>query len=180
MALTITVVAGAALLLGIESSMQSTEEALEQTIAGGMALQLIDEVMGNRYVELGVSPYQTVLMPSADEAAPGTRELYDDCDDFNGWESQPAVDCYGVELGADDGTGGTRNPHFQAPGGFFDNWRQEVDVYYVSGSNLTTPLPAGTPSDYRVVEVRIYKDDPARGLHKLVTLRRVIPYVPAL
>ena len=180
LAISVAALAGSVLLLGITSSLQTTDEALQQTIANGMAQQLMDEVLGGRYMELGCTPYDTYLQPGSVEKAPGTRELYDDIDDYNGVRSQPPTDPWGIELGKDDGEGGERHPDFQAPAGFFDNWRQEIDVYYVGQSDLTTRLPAGQVSDYRAVVVRIVYVDPERGERVLAELRRVVAYVPPI
>jgi hypothetical protein len=106
--------------------------------------------------------------------------LFDDIDDYNGWESAPPEDCWGIALGTDDGEGGQRHPGFQAPAGLLDDWSQQIEVYYVDESDLTSRLPAGQVSDYRVVEVRIVDEDPNRGRRELVKLRRVVPYVPPL
>ncbi len=175
LAIVIAALAGSVLLLGISTSLQTTNTSMYGTIACGMAQQLMDEIVGSRYCELGVDPYQTTLGPGADET---TRQMYDDVDDYNGLRSQPPKDFYGVALGKDDGLGGQRNPLFQAPGGFFNNWKQEVDVYYVSATDLKTKLPASQASDYRMVEVRITYIDPAQGTRVLAKLKRLVPYVP--
>ena len=147
------------------------------TIARGMAQQLMDEIIGSRYCELGVDPYQVSLGPGADETS---RQMYDDSDDYNGLRTKPPKDFYGIALGKDNGLGGQRNALFQVPAGFFDNWQQEVDVYYVSEANLSTKLAAGQTSDYRVVEVRIVYIDPNLGRKELVNLKRVVSYVPPM
>ncbi len=153
LAISVAALAGSVLLLGITSSLQTTNEALQQTIANGMAQQLMDEVVGGRY---------------------------HDVDDYDGVRRQPPTDPWGIELGKDDGEGGQRHPDFQAPAGFFDNWRQEIDVYYVGESDLTTALPAGQIRDYRAVVVRIVYVDPERGERVLAELRRVVAYVPPI
>jgi type II secretory pathway pseudopilin PulG len=180
LSISVAALAASVLLLGITSSVQTTDEALQQTIAGGMAQQLLDEVVGGRYMELGCSPYDTYLCPGAAETAPGTRELFDDIDDYNGFRSRPPTDLWGIGLGKDDGEGGERHPDFQAPAGFFDNWREEIDVYYVSPSDLTAGLAAGQVSDYRAVVVRVLYVDPEGGERVLAELRRVVAYVPPL
>ena len=162
-------------MLGISTSLQTTNTGMYGTIARGLAQQLMDEIVGNRYCELGVDPYQYPLGPGADETS---RQFYDDSDDYNGLRTQPPKDFYGVALGKDNGTGGQRNPLFQTPNGFLDNWKQEVDVYYVSSTDLKTKLAAGQTSDYRMVEVRIIYNDPVRGARSLAELKRVLPYVP--
>jgi type II secretory pathway pseudopilin PulG len=177
LAIVIAAMAGSILLLGIATSLQATKANMYAAIANGLAQQLMDEIVGCRYCELGVDPYQYPLGPATDET---TRQTYDDIDDYNGLRTQPPTDFYGIALGKDDGVGGQRNPLFQAPSGFFANWKQEVDVYYVSSTDLQTELGPGLTSDYRMVEVRIIYNDPQRGPQVLAKLKRVVPYVPFL
>ncbi len=177
-AVSITAIAGSILLLGTTTSLQATDDSLRRTIALGLAEQLLDEVLGARYMEYGTSPYQTPLLSGSDEAATGTRELFDDVDDYNGVLAQPPEDLWGVPLGTEGTAGLQRHPNFQLPPEFFDRWRQEVSVYYVSESDLATPLADGQTSDYRAVDVRIVRDDPQRGVQELARLRRVVSYVP--
>ncbi len=179
-AISVTAIAGSALLLGISASVQGADDAMRRTIAHGMAEQLMDEVMGCRYMPLGGDPYQTPIGPSAAKAAAGTRAAFDAIGDFNGYRSQPPVDRYGVALGLDNGQGGLRNAAFRCDPAFLQNWRQEVDVYYVADSNLTTQLPSGQTSDYRAVEVRIVYADSQSGPVTLAQLRRVVTYVAPL
>jgi len=153
-AISITAIAASVLLLGIHSSLQTTDEALEQTIAVGMAQQVLDQVVGSA--------------------------TFDEIDSYENVVNQPPVDRWGIPLGDDDGEGGRRHPHFRAPAGFFDRWRQEIEVHPLSESDLTTPLPDGAASDYRAVEVRIVYDDPNRGPRELAKLRRVVAYVEPL
>lgn len=153
MSIAITAIAGSALLMGIHTSLQATGESLGQTIAGGLAEQLMDEILG---------------------------QPYDDIDDYNGLRRLPPADAWGIALGKDDGEGGLRHANFQVTNRILDNWRQEVDVYYVDESDPSTPLPAGQTSDYRMVEVRIVQVDPDRGNRQLATLRRVVAYVPPM
>ncbi len=179
-AIALTAIAGSALLLGTTASIQNTDDAMRRTIANGMAQQLMDEAVGSRYLELGTNAYDTVLKPNATEAATGNRSLFDDIADFNGFRSQPPKDSYGVALGTDNGQGGQRNPNFRASSDFLQYWRQEVDVYYVSETNLNTRLPSGQTSDYRAVEVRIIYDNPQLGPMELAKLRRIVTYVAPL
>lgn len=198
--ISIAALAGSVLLLGTTSSIQSTTEALKQTVASGMAQQLMDEVVGSRFVELVYDSDGKPLGPEAvvfgRDAGEVTRDEFDDVDDYNGYssgsesESSPPKDPWGINLGKDDGEGGEREGSFWAPLSvsengreaidLFRNWRQEVDVYYVDESDLTTRLPAGQVSHYRVVEVRIIDDPPDRNARELVKLKRVVAYVPPL
>jgi type II secretory pathway pseudopilin PulG len=177
-AIAMTAIAGSVLLLGTASSLQTSEDALQRTIANGMAQQLMDEALGGRYMEFGGSPYDAVPAPGGAELSGGGRRLYDDVGDFNGFRGQPPTDLYGVALGTDNGQGGQRPAAFQCPAGFFQNWRQEIDVYYVDGGNPAVRLAPGRTSDYRAVEVRVVYNDPSRGARELARIRRVVAYVP--
>jgi type II secretory pathway pseudopilin PulG len=175
--MTITAVAGSALLLGIAAAIDTTQAAEEQTIALGLAQQLMDELAGLPYCEPGTGPYQAVLGPESGESG-GDRSRYDDLDDFHGLVQQPPLDLWGVPLGADNGAGGTRHPAFAAPPGAFSAWRTEVEVYYVSNSDLATRLAQGVTSNHRAVQVRVLANPPGQGSRSIIELRRVFAYVP--
>lgn len=73
-ALTITAVAASALLLGVTSSLHTTSDCLEQTIAAGMAQQVLDEVVGANRIE----DYNALRrQPSVDPNFPVTSEYFD-------------------------------------------------------------------------------------------------------
>jgi MSHA pilin protein MshD len=178
-ATSITAVAGSALLLGISSSLKTTNDVLYQSLAAGLAQRLMDEIAGKLYCGDPTVPYQYPLGPNAYESGSVCRERYDDIDDYNGFSCQPPKDCWGVAIGTDDGQGGTRDPKFQISSSHFANWQQSVSVYYVNSANLSQALPAGQTSDYRAAEVKIYFKDPNQGTRLLTTLRRVFTYVPS-
>ena len=175
----ITAVASAAVLLGVVSSIDATDANLQQTLAIGMAQELMDEIASQRYVELGGNPYATVLQPDAGELAGPGRSLFDDIDDYNGYVCQPPTDRWGVALGQDNGQGGVRNPAFQARTGYFSRWHQTVDVYYVNDANGAQALPPGSTSNSRAVRVRILVDDAVRGPQIRAEITRVFGYVPS-
>lgn len=186
-AMTILSVAGGAILLGVDSAVQTTNDCLERTIAGGMARQLLDEVLGARYsdyVESGGVTLDTAhasqLGPTATKSATNTRELFTSIGDYHGFRAQPPVDAWGVALGQDGGELRTRHPNFRAPTSMIRQWRQEIDVYYVSGTDLSPASPQGQTSDYRAVEVRIVRVDAQRGNRVLASLRQVVAYVSPL
>ncbi len=177
-AISITAIAGAALLWGIESSIQTTQYGLEQTIARGIAEQLVDEALGWAYCSDPSEPYQWPLCPNAWEAGGTARERYNDIDDFTGFTRTPPVDAWGVMLGTDNGEGGKRHANFCVGARFFDNWKEEIEVYYVSPADFSVRLANGKVSDYRAVEARVVVDSPQRGRRELAKARRVVTYVP--
>lgn len=177
-ALSITAMAGAVLLLATEGVLETTNDAVAQTIAQGMAAQLIDEVIGARYHEPGDSPYSTSLTANSYERGGTGRERYNDADDYNGYISTPPKDLYGRELGKGAEDGRLRNVNFRAPGQDFTKWTQRIEVYYVSATNPTLRRPASQPTDYRAVEVTIERKEPNGSVRPLAKLRRVFCYVP--
>ena len=171
-AITIAAIAGSALLLGTSSSIETTDDAMRQTIAYGMAQQLMDEIVGCKYAAIG----------STSGTTSGSRQSFDEVADFNGYRSQPPTAPYGIALGTENGQGGSRNATFQASAAYLQYWRQEVDVYYANESNLATKLSTGTTGDnvVQVVEVRIMYNDPKYGAVPLAQIRRVVTYAPPL
>jgi type II secretory pathway pseudopilin PulG len=168
-ALSLTAMAGAVVLLTVETSLDAADQALEQTIAAGMAEQLLDEVLGAAYGD----PGETALAPDLGETLGGGRQQFDEIGDYNGYSAQPPVDRWGRPLGLGDDADESRLASFRAPAGAFDSWRQEVKVYYVDEGNLSKDLTVGQTSDFRAVEVII-----SRQNVELARLRRVVAYVP--
>lgn len=152
MAISITALAGSVLLLGVHASLQTTEDARRQTIASGLAQRLMNEVVG----------------------APSIEEI----DKYDGFESHPPRDAWGVALGTDDGKGGQRAATFQVPAGLLSKFAWEVRVHRVDPSDLTARLPAGAPSDYRLVEVRVTCNAPNTAPRELARLQSVVAHVP--
>jgi type II secretory pathway pseudopilin PulG len=175
----ILAITGAAVLLGIANSIDSTDSNLELILAAGMGQQLMDEIAGQRYCEPGGDPYSPTLGPDAGEQAGPGRSLFDDIDDYQGYACQPPTDRWGQTLGTDNGQGSQRPAAMQPASGYFRRWHQTVSVYYVSNADLTTPLAAGFTSNYRAVRVRILVDDLERGPLVRADLTRVFAYVPS-
>jgi len=128
LAISFTATAGSVLLLGIGGSLQTTSDILHETVAQGMAQQLMDELLG---------------IPLAG------------IDDYETRGTQPPTDSSGIELGKEDGEGSTRHANFFAPTdpnsgriAMFQGWLQEVDIVDVG--------KADEPS--RAIEVRIIKE----------------------
>jgi prepilin-type N-terminal cleavage/methylation domain-containing protein len=148
-ALSIALMASAALSLSLTSALQHTDYALEQTIAQGLAEQLLDEALGRDY---------------------------DDLDDLNDPSLQPLQDRWDVPLGEGDGAGGKRHPAFEVPADYLARWRREIKVYYVDESKPSRP--SKQPTNLRAVEVGVYRVDSSGEARLLTTARRVVSYVP--
>jgi type II secretory pathway pseudopilin PulG len=174
-ALSITAMAGAVLLLCTQGVLQTTNDCVDQTIAQGMAMQLIDEVMGARYSP-DSDPYPTTLAPTVYERAGSGRERFNDTGDWHGLVVSPPQDYFGRPLGQGDGAGYVRHSALQASPTTFANWRQNVRVYYVNENNPRNEHP--NPTNYRAVEVTIERVEPDGDIRPLARVRRVFCYVP--
>jgi type II secretory pathway pseudopilin PulG len=174
----ITAMAGAALLLGVATSMDATDENLEMTIAMGMAQQLMDEISAQQYMQPGTSPNASYLGPDAGETAGPGRTKFNDIDDYNGLQSQPPKDRWGITLSTGNGLGGQRPTNFQSTAGYFSRWHQRVTVYYVNDTDFTSPMLNGSTSYHKTVQIQILVDDPVRGPMVRATLTQVFSYVP--
>lgn len=177
-ALTIASVAGVTILATLANTTASTAESLDRVVALGIAQQLLDEVSGMKYVEAPGGEYDTPMGPGSPEIAAGARRQFDDIDDYNGVSTTPPTDRWGIRLGADDGKQGTRNSNFQIPATFFTGWKQQVDISYVSDSNLSTVLTSGS-SNHRQIRVRIFLTEADGTVTTLADISRVVANVPA-
>ena len=180
--ITLITLAGSALLLATELTLDSSADALEEKVAEGLANQIIDEILGLPYVEKGESPSQawSELGPESGETSPPVmRANYDDIDDYRKVVSRPFVDEFAIELGQGNGSGGWRHPAFRLSETYFDDWALNVVIRHADESDLSKNLDGETSrSDFRAIEVSIWRklDDGTWSQRKKV--RRVIGYVP--
>ncbi len=151
-AISITAVAGSVLLLGVNASLQTTDDALRQTIALGLAQRLMNEVAGAASIE--------------------------EIDKYDAFRSQPPKDAWGIPLGSEDGKGGQRPNAFQMPAESLSQYAWEVRIHRVDPTDLTARLAAGAPSDYRLVEVCVTHHGPNSAARELARVQRVVAYVP--
>jgi prepilin-type N-terminal cleavage/methylation domain-containing protein len=177
-AVTILGLAGSAILLAASASAAATADAFERTVAGGIAKTMIDEMMGLPYKEKAAHAAEEWSLSIEPEEAsdPPRRSLFDDIDDYNGYESAPPVDPWLIPLGSGDGSGGWRPPLFRLPQQFFQDWSVMVSVKYLDESDLSE-LPAGTSSGIRAVEVQVGRGEGV-ARRTLARARRVVTHMP--
>jgi hypothetical protein len=175
-ALTITTLAGSVMLLAIESSLSSTSDAVDRMIADGLANQLLDEISTKRFMSPGDTPL-SISGPNATEAAGSGRERYNDIDDYKTFTAKPAEGIWGESLGTGNDSGGARNPNFCIPSTYFTNWRQKVEIYFVSPTNHSVKLTGSSTSYYRAAEVTIEYVDTDGSVIPLAKRRRVYAYL---
>ena len=176
-ALSITALAGAVLLLAVESTVQSTTDSVQRTIADGLAQQLLDEALTKCFVIPGGDPLSNSLGPNSYELGGLGRERYNDADDFHQFSAVPAEAIYGQQVGTGDDAGGLRHASFRVPSSYFANWRQRVLVYFVDPDDHRVAL-SGSTSYFRAIEVHIEIQDGDGVYRNLATRKRVVAYVP--
>lgn len=171
LAVTITAVAGGALLSSIGASVQSSSDTAHAAVARGLAAQLMDEMAAMRF-------------PESTNSVPGGtgRENFDDLDDYAGYSMSPPVDRAGEPLGTDGGpmvlgSPGPRAAELQGDADFLAPFGQEVTVERVTPSGGSwTVGPAHT--NYRRVTVRITYTDARAVVTTLAETSRIFTYVP--
>src|SRR5437867_5149801 len=173
-ALTITSLAGAVLLLSVQSSLDTTIESVERTIADGVAQQMLDEVLTKRYVGQGDSPLLVTLGAATNELLGLGTSLFDDTDDYNGYVAQPLKGLFGEALGTGDDNGNLRLENFRVRSDYFRDWRVRVDVYYVDPNDHTVRSTA--PTNYRAIEVHVDLIRSGGAAMPLASRKRVIAY----
>jgi type II secretory pathway pseudopilin PulG len=175
-ALSITSLAGAVLLLSVQSSLDTTLEAVERTIADGVAQQTIDEILTKQYVGEEDDPLTTTLGALTNELLGLGTSLFDDTDDYAGYVAQPLKGTFGEVLGTGDDNGNLRLANFRVRSDFFQKWRVRVAVYYVNANDHTVTSVA--PTSFRAIEVHVEKSLPSGNYFPLAVRKRVIAYIP--
>lgn len=157
-------IAGSVLLVGVNSSLNTTRDALRDTVALGIAERLMDEIVSKPRSRTTTSPSQP-------------RVLFDDIMDYTNYAARPPVDPWKIALGRDDGQGGLRHPNFQDPSGLIDNWQEQVIVQPIREDGTDTALAAAELPKYLAVEVRIICTEASGAVRELARLKRVVAYV---
>lgn len=174
-AITVLAFAGSVLLLAVESSLQTTTDAIDRSIADGIAQQLLDEIALQRFMEPGSESTDSLGRTGWEDSGNG-RTRYNDTDDYHNHEAQPVAGWWGEPLGTGDDAGGTRHAAFQIPAGHFSHWRQRVEVYFVDPVDPSIRLANGT-SELRAIEVHIERVEADGGIRPLASRKKVIAYV---
>ena len=175
--LTIIGLAGAALLLAAESTTQTGNDALAATIVRGIADQILDDMLGQRYVAVGESPTVLPFGTETGEASnPVKTVLFDDTDDFHRTTPTPLLDPWGIALGQGNGAGGLRPEDFRVSDSYLANWRTVVVITYVNESNPAVDLTGAATSGMRAATVTVTRTINGTT-DTLAQVRRVFSYV---
>jgi type II secretory pathway pseudopilin PulG len=175
-ALSITALAGAVLLLSVESSLSTTTEAVERTIADGVAQQVLDEMLTEHFAEPGEDPLLGSLGATVWELLGSGTERFNDADDYDGYVAQPLKGVWGEVLGTGNDEGSQRLANFRIRSDYFEHWRERVEVYYVNPDNHT--LASASPTAYRAIEVFVERIEADGAVRPLASRKRIITYIP--
>lgn len=173
LAVTITTIAGGALLTSIGSAVQTSSESTHTTIAQGLAEQLMDEIAATRFPEdepIG----STVAL---------TREDFEDIDDYSGWKQSPPTSRDGFVVGTEGFewrefkirrvTMMRLNPKYIAP------FSRQVDIERVEPDSGSGWNVVSQHTNHRQVTVRVNYAYPNGTIATLAEVTRIFSYVPA-
>ena len=170
-AITITSVAGGALLVSIAGSVQSSTQLAQAAVARGLAEQLVDEIAAVRF-------------PAAANSTPGgsARTNFDDIDDYHNWSARPPQDRQGREIGTEGyqsgGASSTRLPEMRPDSQSLGGLTRSVIVERVqpdSGSGWTV---VSQHTNFRRVTVRVAYTNAQSQTVTLAAITRIFSYVP--
>lgn len=192
-AVTITTIAGAALLTSIGSAVHSSTEMSHSAVAGGLAEQLMAEVEGSRVpardeAVSALAPFAPEPIVTVDYGhsayyleRSGTRESFRTIDDFHGWSSTPPVDRAGRLIGTegyDYGNWDISRLYWMRPdSGFLHRCTREVEIERVLDDG-TSWKAVTYPTNARRCTVRVKYTDARSNTKTLAELTRIFTYVP--
>lgn len=163
-AVSLTTLAGSALLTTIGSTVQISTDSAYTVIAQGMADQLMDEIASVKFPRT-----------SGGSGSGGSgRSAFDDLDDYNGWNASPPQTRDGMALGTERMTFGSstmqRPTNFQADPRFVSRFRQQVIVEKISEITGNTWVVVTSDTPLRRVTVTISYTD-ARNQTKVLAVQ---------
>ncbi len=172
LAMSITTIAGSALLTSIGSAVASSTDAVYRTVGDGLAEQLMDEIASVRFPDSATS---------AIASTGKTRERFDDIDDYAGWSSSPPVARAGQAVGTEgfESKSGhvLRNSSMRPNPNFLNTFTREVAVERVRPDGNGGWLVTSQPTDFRRVTVSVIHTDTQGSIRPLAEFSRIFTYV---
>ena len=164
-AVSLTTLAGGALLTTIGSTVQISTDSTYTVIAQGLADLLIDEVASVKFPR---TTGTTTMVSGIGRAA------FDDLDDYNGWNASPPQTRDGMALGTERMTVGSssvqRPSNFQADPRFVSRFRQQVTVEKIAEVSGGAWVVVTSATSLRRVTVTISYTD-ARNQTKVLAVQ---------
>ncbi len=168
-AVTVTAVAGAAALGSLIGTLRTTDELARQSVAYGLAEQMMNEIAARRFPD-GID---------APTTGPG-RTDFDDYDDYDDWSSRPPTTRDGIVVGHDGSSalGVTIRPPEMLPEmGLLERLTRRVEVQRVVPTADGGWSPIAGESDYRLITVSVDYTDALGQTSTIAQLQRVFTNV---
>ncbi len=167
-AVSLTTLAGGALLTTIGSTVQISTDSTYTVIAQGLADQLMDEVASVRFPRTG--GMGSGSMPSGGVG----RAMFDDLDDYHGWNASPPQTRDGLAIGTERMMAGStsmvRPTNFQPAPSFVSRFRQQVTVEKIAEVSGGAWVVVTSATPLRRVTVTISYTD-ARNQTKVLAVQ---------
>ena len=165
-AVSLTTLAGGALLTTIGSTVQISTDSTYTVVAQGLADQMMDEVASVKFPHTSGG----YVMPSVGQGRTG----FDDLDDYHGWNASPPQTRDGLAIGTErmmaDTTGTARPPSFQPDPRFVSRFRQQVAVEKIAEVSGGAWVVVTSATPLRRVTVTISYTD-ARNQTKVLAVQ---------
>jgi len=169
-AVSLTTLAGGALLTTIGSTVQISTDSTYTVIAQGLADQLMDEVAAVRFPRASGGMGSGFIMPNVGMGRTG----FDDLDDYSGWNASPPQTRDGMPLGTERMTFGStsmqRPSNFQPDPRFVNRFRQQVTVEKIAEVTGNMWVVVSSDTSLRRVTVTISYTD-ARNQTKVLAVQ---------
>ena len=171
-AVSITTLAGCAVLTSLSAAVHSSTEAVQVCVARGMARQLIHEVASMSFP-----------LPNTEPATSRLRQDFTSIDDFAHWNASPPVDRDGWPLGSRghmlNGETMLRPVPLQADQRFIDNFTRSVTVERVVPDPDHGWRVVSEDSAHRRVTVHVTYSDQQTKNRPVCKFSQVFSHVPS-
>jgi len=182
LAVSITTIAGAALLTSIGAAVHASSNATNRAVARGLAAQMMEEIAAVRFPAMAATQSTGNGLLIAYPGGQTTRDQFVDTDDYDGWSASPPVDRSGRPLGYEatdsSGTQISRPAAMRPDERFLRQFTREVTVERVVADSVSGWQVTTGDTGYRRVTVRVVFSNGSASRAVLSEITRIFSYVP--
>ena len=161
-AITVTTVAGSALITALGAALSAHTHAARAAVAAGLADDLAAEVFA-----------RPVRAPADATADLPPRSSFDEVDDYAGWDRRPPVEPNGDPCGTRPGADAATNAALRPAPDLLSRYRRTVIVRTVEPDGANGWRPGPPDSEHRRVTVQVWFDrDPGGGGDEVLLAER--------
>ena len=155
-AVAVTSVTCTAVMVSMGRSVADNADVVNRTVAVELARDLMEEIATRRFLD--PDPKAGFGIERDEVTRPQVRAVFDDLDDYDGWQASPPQGVDGTGLGGDLAGGETDS---------LGDYRRAVVVEYVANDDHRRVVTAGESDFVRVTVTVAYKGSPVYRLQKL-------------